>query len=85
VQSKLNYPDSSKTQEASLNRPSQSEFGSPIVFVRKADGYLRLCFDYRGLNENTRKDAYPLPRMDDTLDYLKDANFCTYVDLTSGF
>jgi hypothetical protein len=47
--------------EAGLVRPSYSEFGSPIRFVRKADGSLRLCIDYRGLNEVTRKDAYPLP------------------------
>jgi hypothetical protein len=53
--------------------------------VRKADGSLRLCIDYRGLNEVTRKDAYPLPRVDDTLDELKDANFYTHLDLASGF
>jgi hypothetical protein len=53
--------------EAGLIRPSYSEFGSPILFVRKAVGSLRMCTDYRGLNEVTRKDAYPLPRVDDTL------------------
>jgi hypothetical protein len=66
-------------------RPSYSEFGSPIHFVRKADGSLRLCIDYRGLNGVTRKDAYPLPRVDDTLDKLKDANFYTHLDLASSF
>jgi hypothetical protein len=71
--------------EAGVIRPSYSEFGSPILFVRKADGSLRLCIDYRGLNEVTRKDAYPLPRVDDTLDELKDANFYTHLDLASGF
>jgi hypothetical protein len=71
--------------EAGLNRPSYSEFGSPILFVRKADASLRLCIDYRGLNEVTRKDAYPLPRVDDTMDELKDANFYTHLDLASGF
>jgi hypothetical protein len=40
---------------------------------------------YRGLNEVTRKDAYPLPRVDDTLDELKDASFNTHLDLASGF
>jgi hypothetical protein len=68
-----------------LIRPSYSEFGSPILFVRKADGSLRLCIDYRGLNAVTRKYAYPLPRVDDTLDELKDANFYTHLDLASGF
>jgi hypothetical protein len=71
--------------EVGLIRPSYSEFGSPILFVRKADGSLRLCIDYRGLNEVTRKDAYPLPRVDDTLDELKYANFYTHFDLASGF
>jgi hypothetical protein len=71
--------------EAGLVRPCYSEFGSPILFVRKADGSLRLCIDYRGLNEVTRKDAYPLPRVDDTLDELKDANFYTHLDLAFGF
>jgi hypothetical protein len=45
--------------EVGLIRPSYSEFGSPILFVRKTDGSLRLCIDYRGPNEGTRKDAYP--------------------------
>jgi hypothetical protein len=70
--------------EAGLIRPSYSEFGSPIIFVRKADGSLRLCIDYRGLNGVTRKDAYPLPRVDDTLDEHKGANFYTHLDLASG-
>jgi hypothetical protein len=53
--------------------------------VRKADGSLRRCIDYRGLNEVTRKDAYPLPRVDDTLDEIKDANYYAHLDLASGF
>jgi hypothetical protein len=61
--------------DAGLIRPRYNEFGSPILFVRKADGSLRLCIDYLGLSEITRNDAYPLPRVEDTLDELKDANF----------
>jgi hypothetical protein len=61
--------------DASGIRPNSSEFGSPTLFVRKAYGSLRLCIDYRGLNEVTRKDAYLLPRVDDTLDELEDAKF----------
>jgi hypothetical protein len=53
--------------------------------VRKADGSLRLCIDDRGLNEATRKDAYPLPRVDDILDELEDAIFYTHLDLASRF
>jgi hypothetical protein len=70
---------------ACLIRPGHGEFGSPILFVRKVDGSLRLCIDYRGLNEVTRKDAYPFPRVDGTLDELKDADFYTHLDLASGF
>jgi hypothetical protein len=62
-----------------LIRPSYSEFGSPILFVRTAHGSLRMCMDYRGVTEVTRKDAYPLPRVDDTLDELHDANFYTHL------
>jgi hypothetical protein len=71
--------------EAGLIRFSYSEFSSPILFVRKADGSLRLCIDYRDLNEVTRKYGDPLPRVDDTLDELKDANFYTHLDLAFGF
>jgi hypothetical protein len=55
------------------------------MFVRNADGSIRLCVDYRGLNEVTRKDADPLPRVDENLGELKDANFYTRLDLSSGF
>jgi hypothetical protein len=67
--------------EACLIPPSHSEFGAPILFVRKGDGSLRRCIDYRGLNnEVTRKDAYPFPRVDGTLDELdKDANFFSLI------
>jgi hypothetical protein len=60
--------------DVGLIRPNHREFGSPILFVRKVYGSLRLCITYRGLYEATRKDAYPLPRVDDTLDELEDAN-----------
>jgi hypothetical protein len=71
--------------EVGLIRPSHNEFGPPTRFVRKVDGSLRLCIEYRGLKEVTRKDAYPFPRVDDTLEELKDANFCTNIDLAFGF
>jgi hypothetical protein len=71
--------------EARLIRPSHSEFGSPILVVRKAYGSLRLDIDYHGLNEVIRKDAYPLPRVDNTLDELKDENIYTPLNLASGF
>jgi hypothetical protein len=62
--------------EACYIHPNHNEFGSPF-FVRKVYGSLRLCVDYRGLDEVTRKDAYQLPRVADTLDELKDANLYT--------
>jgi hypothetical protein len=71
--------------EACQIRPRYSEFGSPTRFVRKVDGSLRSCIDYRGLNEVTRNGAYLLPGVDDTLDELKDANFYTHLDLASDF
>jgi hypothetical protein len=53
-----------------------------IIFFRKADGSRRLCVDYRGLNEATRKDDCPLPHVGDTLDMLlKDVNFDTHLHL----
>jgi hypothetical protein len=71
--------------DAGLIRPIYSEFGLPILSMRKVDGSLRLCIDYRGLNEVTRKDAYPLPRVEDTFDEPRDAEFYTHLDIAFGF
>ena len=64
---------------------SDSPWASPIVLVRKKDGSLRFCVDYRKLNDVTRKDAYPLPRIDDTLNTLAGSQWFTTVDLLSGY
>ena len=52
-------------------RASSSSTGSPILFVKKSDGSLRLCVDYRGLNDITKKDRYPLPLIEDTLHQIR--------------
>ncbi|GFS99793.1 retrovirus-related Pol polyprotein from transposon 412 [Trichonephila clavipes] len=57
-------------QENDIIEPSSSPWASPIVLVRKKDGSTRFCVDYRKLNDVTKKDSYPLPRIDDTLDTL---------------
>ena len=55
-------------------RSSVSPWGAPVLFVKKKDGTLRLCIDYRQLNKLTIKNKYPLPRIDDLFDQLKDAS-----------
>ena len=65
--------------------PSQSEWASNIVIVKKKDGTLRFCVDYRHLNERTIKDSYPLPRIDDCLDCLSGATWFSTMDLRGGY
>src|SRR5215470_4865521 len=66
-------------------RPSVSPWGAPVLFVKKKDGSLRLCVDYRQLNKVTIKNKYPLPRIDDLIDQLKGASVFTKIDLRSGY
>lgn len=54
-------------------QPSCSPYGSPVLFVKKATGGLRMCIDFRGLNEQTVKNRYPLPRIDELFDKLQGA------------
>ena len=71
--------------ESDVIQQSDSPWPSPIVLAKKHDGTARFCVDYRKVNEVTRKDAYPLPRVDDTLDTLVGSKIFTTLDLASGY
>ena len=71
--------------EKGLIEPSNSPFGAPVFFVNKKDGTKRMVVDYRGLNDITVKNRYPLPRIDDLLDQLQGAKYFSSLDLRSGF
>ncbi|EYC17427.1 hypothetical protein Y032_0030g2043 [Ancylostoma ceylanicum] len=64
---------------------SSSEWASPVVLVKKKDGTLRLCIDYRELNKIIRQDSYPLPKIDTVLQCLKGKRFFSTMDLASGY
>ena len=71
--------------EVGAIRKSNSPWASAVVLVRKRDGSLRFCIDLRKLNAHTIKDAYSLPRIDETLDCLGGAMIFTSLDLKSGY
>ena len=62
-------------------RPSHSPYGSPILFVANKDGGLRMCVDYRAVNQQTVKNKYPLPRIEDLYDELQGAKYFSSLDL----
>ena len=66
-------------------RPSQSPAGAPILFVPKPDGSMRLCVDYRGLNELTIKNRYPLPLISEILDRFQQSKVFTKLDLRDAY
>lgn len=71
--------------KAGVITPSASEWAAPVVLVRKKDGGVRWCVDYRCLNSLTIKDAYPLPKIEECLDVLGGATMFTTLDLQSGY
>ncbi|CAF4637130.1 unnamed protein product, partial [Didymodactylos carnosus] len=64
---------------------STSPWSSPIVLIRKKDGSMRFCIDFRKLNSITTKDAFPIPRIDDIFDHLAQAEYYTTTDFKSGY
>lgn len=71
--------------EQGFIQPSVSPWGAPMLFQKKKDGTLRLCIDYRGVNQLTVKNKYPIPRIDELLDRLHGTQLFTKIDLKSGY
>ncbi|GKC56518.1 putative reverse transcriptase domain-containing protein [Tanacetum coccineum] len=72
-------------QDKGFIRPSHSPWGAPVLFVKKKDGALRMCIDYRELNKLTIKNRYPLSRIDDLFDQLQGARYFSKIDIRSGY
>jgi hypothetical protein len=85
VELKLLKAELGSLLEKGFIRPSASPWGSPALFVLKKDGTQRLCVDYRTLNAVTIKNKYPLPRIDDLMDQLRQAKFFSKIDHRSGY
>ena len=71
--------------EETVIKPSKSPWASSIVIVKNKDGSSRFCVDYRKLNDVTIKDAYPLPRVDESLDQLSGSKWFSCLDLNAGY
>ena len=74
-----------KMQQQGVVQPSSSPWNSPVVLVKKKNGETRFCVDYRELNKVTKRDTYPLPRIDDALDCLAGSRYFSTLDLKSGY
>lgn len=74
-----------KMLAAGVIEEGNGAWGFPVVLVRKKDGEIRFCIDYRALNSVTKRDVYPLPRIDETLETLGGATLFTTLDLKAGY
>ena len=71
--------------QAGLFRPSMSPWISPVVLVKKKDGSLRMCIDFKRLNKVTKKDPYQLPRVDALTDSMQGCSYFSSIDVLSAF
>jgi hypothetical protein len=74
-----------KLLDMNIIRPSHSPWASNVVLVKKKDNSLRMCFDYRMLNKNLKKDSHALPRIEELLDCLSGNRFFSVIDMTSCY
>ena len=76
--------DLTKTEQSGIIKKYSSPWAFTIVVVRKKDGSARICVEYRRLNDISRKDAHPLPRIEDIFDVLRGSKYCSTLNLVSG-
>ena len=82
---KIVEDETSKMLRMGVIQPSKSPYGAPVVLVNKKDNAARFCVDYRGLNEITVKDNYPMPYIEEELERFRGCRYFTTLDLTSGY
>ena len=74
-----------KMLSTGIIRKSKSPWSSNVVLVRKKNGKLRICVDYRMLNKRSVKDAYALPKIEEIFDVLQGSKYFSTIDLKSGY
>ncbi|XP_066982785.1 uncharacterized protein [Macrobrachium rosenbergii] len=80
-----NFPTGGIYVKTWFDRTKQSPWSSPVVLVKKPDGEFRMCFDYRRVNEVTKPDSYPLPRIEDCIDRMGKSKYISKFDLLKGY